>query len=110
MNKKNCWEFKNCGREPNGSKVGELGVCPSATEKYLDGVHDGKNAGRACWIVAGSMCGGKKQGTFAQKYENCSKCDFYMTVKQEESFGFEMSIVLLNKLRKAESASIERAT
>jgi len=99
MKKLNCWEFKKCGREEGGAKVSEFGVCPSVTEKRLDGVHGGKNAGRACWVVAGSMCGGKLQGTFAQKYENCQLCDFYQKVKEEEGAGYQLSITLLNKLR-----------
>ena len=105
MSKMNCWELKKCGRESNGSKADELGVCPASTEKTLDGVHDSTNAGMACWVVAGSLCAGKKQGTFAQKYADCQMCDFYRTVKQEEGVNLEMSIVLLNKLRQAEAMS-----
>jgi hypothetical protein len=45
------------------------------------------------------MCGGKRQGTFAQKYENCQKCDFYQLVKQEEGVKLEMSIVLLHRVK-----------
>jgi hypothetical protein len=37
-------------------------------ESRLAGTHDGKFGGRACWIVAGTLCGGKEQGTFAKKY------------------------------------------
>ena len=99
MGKVNCWEYKKCGREPDGVKVDKLGICPSSKEKVLDGTHDGKNAGRACWIVAGTMCGGKPQGTFALKYNNCQKCDFYKTVKEDEGVDLEISIVLLDKLR-----------
>lgn len=43
--KKNCWEVKNCGREVDGAKSIELGVCTAATETRLNGVHDGQNAG-----------------------------------------------------------------
>ena len=49
------------------------------------------NAGRACWAIAGSLCGGKIQGTYAQKLNNCWRCDFMNKVKQEEeptNFGF----------------------
>ncbi len=46
----NCWEFKKCGREQGGEHAHDLGVCPSAIEKKLDGVHNGMNAGRACWL------------------------------------------------------------
>ena len=62
----NCWEFKQCGREKGGAKAAELGVCPA----YPD-------HGRSCASLAGTLCGGKVQGTFASKIGNCSKCKFY---------------------------------
>lgn len=96
--KLNCWEFKNCGRQPGGKKTEDLGVCPAAIDERLHGVHGGKNAGRACWVLAGTMCGGLVQGTFAQKYKNCEVCDFYREVKKEEGTTFELSIVLLNRM------------
>jgi PAS domain S-box-containing protein len=30
-----------------------------------------------CWQVAGTFCGGKVQGTFAQKFISCSECEVY---------------------------------
>ena len=98
MSKKNCWEHKKCGREPEGEKAHELGVCPTPVTESLDGTHGGENGGRACWAVAGSLCGGKVQGSFAQKYGNCSKCDFYISVKQEEGNNFTLSSTLLEIL------------
>ena len=89
--KKNCWEFKKCGRQPGGARAEELGICPVTIHGDLNGAHGGSNAGRACWVVAGSLCGGTIQGTFAQKLLNCWSCDFMKTVKQEEepsTFGF----------------------
>ncbi len=89
--KKNCWEHKKCGRQPGGAKAAELGICPVTTYKELDGAHEGRNAGRACWAIAGSLCGGKIQGTYAQKLHNCWRCDFMNAVKKEEeptTFGF----------------------
>lgn len=97
--KQNCWEFKKCGREPGGKNAVELGVCPATEDERLHGVHEGKNAGRACWVMAGTLCGGKVQGTFAQKYSNCEICDFYKKVKEEENGTYQMSIVLLNKIK-----------
>ncbi len=96
--KKNCWEVENCGREPGGGKTQELGVCPATTESRLHGVHEGKNAGRACWVVAGTFCRGEVQGEFASKSHNCTQCDFYLKVKEEEGSGFSMSSALLRKL------------
>ena len=96
--KLNCWEFKKCGREPDGVKVHELGICPATTEFRLDGIHEGENSGRACWTIAGSMCGGRVQGSFAHKYGNCVICDFFKKVKEEEGADFTLSSVLLEKL------------
>ncbi|MEJ2313620.1 MAG: hypothetical protein P8Y85_02330 [Nitrospirota bacterium] len=96
--KENCWEFKRCGRQKGGDKCDLLGVCPATTDDRLDGVHEGVNAGRACWLVAGTMCGGEVQGTFAKKMKNCMKCDFYLKVKKEERGNFQMSATLLIKL------------
>ncbi len=84
MKKTNCWEHKNCGRWPGGPRTAELGICPVTTDQQLDGAHGGEKAGRACWVVAGSLCGGKIQGAYAQKLSNCWKCDFMNAVKKEE--------------------------
>jgi hypothetical protein len=82
--KQNCWEYKKCGRQPGGQHVHDLGVCPVTIHQDLTGAHGGSNAGRACWVVAGSLCGGKVQGTYANKLNNCWRCDFMNAVKQEE--------------------------
>ena len=97
--KKNCWNHKNCGREPGGARHSELGVCPASTVLKLEGVHGGNFAGRACWVVAGTMCGGKVQGLFARKWENCSECDFYMSVQKDEGLRFQHSMTLLRQLK-----------
>ncbi len=102
MKKLNCWDFKKCGREA-GTANGP-GLCPVVIEQRLHTIHGGDRAGRACWMVAGTMCGGEKQGTFAMKYDNCSKCDFYQLVKREEGGNFHLSAVLNSRLR-ATSAS-----
>jgi hypothetical protein len=80
----NCWEFKKCGREPGGINEKSLGICPVTKYKKLNNVHGGKNAGRTCWIVAGSLCKGEIQGFFAAKIKNCEKCDFFQAVCAEE--------------------------
>jgi len=63
-----CWEYMKCGREKDSSMR-----CPA----YPD-------FGRICWVVAGTFCEGKVQGTFAQKYQDCRKCEFYQRVKNKE--------------------------
>lgn len=82
--KQNCWEVKKCGREPGGSHEKEMGTCPVATYSALNGMHGGKNAGRSCWVIAGSLCGGRVQGNEEQKRSACWECDFLKLVKQEE--------------------------
>ncbi|HET6363834.1 MAG TPA: hypothetical protein VFG02_02190 [Nitrospirota bacterium] len=84
MKKLNCWEFMQCERQPGGDKVSELGTCPVTTNEELDGAHGGIGAGRACWAVVGSLCGGKVQGTYAVKLKDCRKCAFMALVKKEE--------------------------
>jgi len=96
--KLNCWEAKQCGREPNGRRI-DRGVCPAALETRLQGIHDGTNAGRACWVVAGTLCRGCVQGTFALKLDMCERCDFYNLVVLEEGSEFTPPDNLLNKLK-----------
>lgn len=72
----NCWEFKKCGREGNGIKTTELGVCPAFPTH-----------GRHCARVAGTLCGGVVQGLFATKLANCLKCDYYNSEHYDRSYG-----------------------
>lgn len=88
----NCWEAKKCGREPGGPSSKDLGVCPAATDSRSKGKNGGSNGGRMCWAVTGTLCGGKVQGTFAQKRLSCLSCEFYKQVKEEEGAGFQMSL------------------
>lgn len=90
MVKKNCWEFKGCTKEK----------CPAHSEKRLHGIHGGINAGRACWVVAGTRCGGEVQGQYAQKVGSCMLCDFYhLVVTEETAANLVNSNALLEKLK-----------
>lgn len=82
--KSNCWQFMQCGREPGGKKADELGVCPAASDSTFHGINKGVNAGRICWAVAGTFCGGKVQGKFADKRRSCIRCDFFKLVRSQE--------------------------
>jgi hypothetical protein len=95
----NCWEFKNCGRQPGGAKAGELGVCIAASEARANGANGGRNGGRACWAIAGTLCGGVVQGSFATKLANCQKCEFFATVTAEQGRALESTGQLLGRLR-----------
>ncbi|MGD2099138.1 MAG: protein kinase [Desulfobacterales bacterium] len=82
--KMNCWEFMQCQREPGGAKAAERGTCIAAIDQSYEGINAGKNAGRICWAVAGTCCGEKIQGTFAEKRDSCTECPFYRLVQEEE--------------------------
>lgn len=96
--KLNCWQFKQCGREPGGVNVATLGVCPASTASVADCINGGKNGGRVCWIVSGTMCHGHVEGTFAGKIGDCLACDFYGHVMREEGDQFVSMARILSKL------------
>jgi hypothetical protein len=79
-----CWNFKKCGRQPEGARVADLGLCPASTATEADGLNSGRNGGRICWALTGTLCGGKVQGTFAEKLASCVECDFYRLVRDEQ--------------------------
>ena len=58
-----------------------------------------KNAGRACWVIEGTLCGNEVQGHFGKKFAKCQVCNVYTRVKEETGPGFVLSATLLSKLR-----------
>jgi hypothetical protein len=94
--KLNCWEFMGCGLHTRRSclKLFHAGPCPASTETHLDGIHGGRNAGRACWVVLHTRCYGTVQNTHEQKYGTCTHCDFYKSVTEEEDVDFLSSYTL----------------
>ena len=56
------------------------------------------NAGRSCWVVAGTLRGGTIQGTYAKKTGTCRECEFYKRVRTEVGHKFVYSSVLLAKI------------
>ena len=100
MSKLNCWEFMKCGRETGGNNAKELGVCPAAIEKESNGIHGGVNAGRCCWTIEGTLCHGKVQGIFTEKFALCSECAFYRLVSREEvRYLTAIEIKKINKMK-----------
>ena len=84
----NCWEFTGCGREPEGKKIRGIGACPVTIDSSLDGVNRGKDGGRCCWRVAGTLCNGEVQGTISSKFMSCIDCEFLKKVQHEEGSDF----------------------
>ena len=80
----NCWEFKECGRDPGGKNVTLYGVCPAAVDERADGIHGGKNGGRCCWVVASTYQEAEGAfGCWAGGFNKCRECDFYKAVKKD---------------------------
>lgn len=100
MGKKNCWEVKKCGRHPGGDNVLERGECPAVSSFAAHGINSGINGGRACWGIAGTFCDGIVQGSFADKIKDCTACDFYQLVQDEEGIHLTSSFVIVEKTRK----------
>ncbi|MBM7855136.1 methyl-accepting chemotaxis protein [Desulfohalotomaculum tongense] len=75
MSEKNCWEVLNCPEE-------HMKDCPAYTE----------NRGTECWKVTGTHCGGKVQGTMAQKITHCRRCDYYKTTADKITVSIKTKI------------------
>jgi hypothetical protein len=88
----NCWEFKKCGREPGGTKVSELGICLAAGMEKSKGINRGEKGGRVCWALAGTLCGGRVQGIYAEKIASCVDCEFYSYVSRQEGQDFRHAL------------------
>lgn len=84
MSRIDCWVFTGCGRQPDGLRVDDLGVCPASTETRADSVNHGHNGGRACWAIAGTLCGSEVHGIYVDKIGTCLECAFYDAVQREE--------------------------
>ena len=91
MKPRTCWEIKNCGRQPEGKNVEELGICPAAVSGSGDGTNKGTYSGRFCWSVAGTFCEGEIQGTYAEKLKICTSCEVFKQVQEEEDRYFVMT-------------------
>ncbi len=70
----NCWEFMRCGYEED---------CRVWFARKFNGVHEGTNGGRVCWLIKQNVCGFKK-------HDDCKKCDFYRLVMKEEGMEFKL--------------------
>ena len=58
-----CWNYNNCGH-------GKDSLCPAVDQK----------AGRSCWLVAKTLCGGKVHGKHTKRIKSCEGCAFYIYI------------------------------
>jgi hypothetical protein len=87
MARQNCWEYNKCGRDINGIRGIEEGICPASTMTSMTGLNNGKNGGRICWAVAGSFSA-TNPDTGADEKSSCVHCDFFKLVEREEGDNF----------------------
>ena len=88
MRKINCWEFKQCGRQPGGHNEKEFGTCATALKMKFNKINRGVNGGRFCWHVTDSFCEFDTHGSFAKDSNTCKNCEFRKLVEQEEDSNF----------------------
>lgn len=69
MGKAKCWEYNKCGKD-------QTGECPAYPR-----------AGNICYLMAGTMCEGKLQGSYVLKIDGCRECDFYKTVVKKAPYN-----------------------
>jgi hypothetical protein len=86
--RQNCWDVKQCGRQPGGPNVAERGSCPAAGLTDWDGINGGQRGGRFCWWIAGTLCEETPEGSLAARISTCRSCDFFQQVQKEEGTGF----------------------
>jgi len=73
--------------------------CPGEhQENRFDGIHGAQRQAEAAGSLPGALQG-EVQGTFAQKYKNCEIRDIYTALKHEEFPQFQLSAILLAKLK-----------
>jgi len=66
----------------NGKK--KCSECPVPSNANYNGINGGKNGGRVCWIILGTLCNENQQLVGTRQLEGCADCDFYRAVKEEE--------------------------
>jgi hypothetical protein len=86
MHKLNCWQFKNCGKEPGGQNVKKSGICPIALESSANGLNGGVNGGRICWVIADILKQCVVRCDKLHRKHECFACDFRYKVVIEEGF------------------------
>ena len=88
LKKLNCWEFTKCELQHGKEKAEAFGVCPVTAATEYDGINSGKNAGRCCWKVNGTLCELNFRDNRFAKFIHCISCDFFKLVQKEEDKNF----------------------
>jgi len=84
MERRNCWEYVECGREPGGKRVELLGPCPATMHEESDGINNGDAGGRFCWTLEGTLCPGDGK----ERIKRRLNCPFLREVARQEGKSF----------------------
>ncbi|MCI5219061.1 MAG: hypothetical protein D3914_07680 [Candidatus Electrothrix sp. LOE2] len=91
-NRINCWEFKKCGREPGGRNIEKYGCCSVPVSIEYDGMNNGKNGGRSCWILRESACEKIMRACRVDEIKECRQCHFHTYVRKTERFSHKVTL------------------
>lgn len=93
---KNCWEKNKCGREPGGAREKKLGTCPVATFALADGFLGGKNGGRACIFIVGSLAPRDHEASCPalenRALPDCFRCAFFNALKKKYKNSLNLEV------------------
>jgi len=80
MKRLNCWEFMNCDRGPKSKD----NPCPVAREITANGLNNGINGGRLCWVIIDSLDLRNIKCSERHDSSSCFVCEFRYRVLTEE--------------------------
>ena len=84
MNEINCWDYMNCGNGPEGFNSTKSGACPVAKDNKADGLNNGINGGRLCWVIAENSPLDAIKCSELHLKSSCFSCEFKYKVTAHE--------------------------
>ncbi|MBF0097558.1 MAG: hypothetical protein HQM04_08770 [Magnetococcales bacterium] len=85
---KNCWEVKQCGREPGGYMARQQGTCPVPLYTLADGFLGGHNGGRACAFIVRQLNASERLSACSQNSQTCDQCSFFNQLQSNYPHSF----------------------
>ncbi len=76
--KQNCWEVSNCGKE---------NYCLAGTSTLFDGMFGGRNGGRFCAFIDGTLCKDGAPMDPEEKIRRCASCHFFKEIVSDAIDG-----------------------